>query len=279
MLCAPAAVGAIRAARAAPLAVEAWFAPKADLWQRWTRRDDRSSRSVDHALWDEFLTRFRRLSADGIAQVDYRNVGQTDKARLDDYLILLRDTAVGGLSRAEQLAYWINLYNALTVRIVLDRYPVASIRDVTFGGLFAQGPWDRKLFRVEGEALSLNDIEHRILRPIWRDPRIHYVVNCASVGCPNLGQRAFVANRAETMLEEAARDYVNHERGVRPVADGLVVSKIYGWFIDDFGGSEAAVIDHLRRHAGPGLRTRINANARIVDYDYDWRLNDAATAR
>jgi len=259
---------------AAPLAIEAWFAPKAELWDRWARRDDRSMTRVDHGSWSAFLGKFRRPAPDGIARVDYRRVSGPDKALLDDYLIRLRDTEVGRLAALEQQAFWINLYNALTVRIVLDRYPVASIRDIGFGGLFEQGPWERKLFRVEGVPLSLNDIEHRILRPIWRDARLHYVVNCASLGCPNLGDRAFDAGDAEATLQDAARAYVNHERGVRPGADGLVLSKIYGWFAKDFGGSDAAVVEHLRRHARDALHSRIDANPRIGDYAYDWRLND-----
>jgi hypothetical protein len=259
---------------AAPLVVETWFAPKAELWDRWTRRDDRLTTRVDHGLWDWFLGKFRRLAADGIARIDYRNVSGPDKARLEDYLIVLRDTEVSRLAAPEQRAFWINLYNALTVKIVLDRYPVASIRDIAFGGLFEHGPWERKLFRVEGVPISLNDIEHRILRPIWRDARIHYVVNCASLGCPNLGERSFNADDAEATLEEAARNYINHSRGARPVADGLILSKIYGWFASDFGATDAAVVDHLRRYAHGGLGVRIEANPRIADYVYDWRLND-----
>ncbi len=262
-------------AMGAPVAIERYFVPEAELWPRWTRRDGASVLAVEHGQWNEFLAKFRRAGPDGIARIAYRAVAPIDRARLDDYLTLLRGAPVDRLSGDQQLAYWINLYNALTVRIVLDRYPVASIRDIGSGGLFDWGPWNRKLFTVENETVSLNDIEHRILRPIWRDARLHYAVNCASLGCPNLAARAYESTHLDPMFEAAARDYVNHPRGAKPVADGLVVSKIYGWFAGDFGGGDGAVLDHLRRYAAPELRARIDGRPRIADYAYDWRLNDA----
>src|SRR5260370_23661258 len=121
-----------------------------------------------------------------------------------------------------------NLYEEMTVKIVLDHYPVKSIRDIAISpGLFATGPWGRKLITIEGRAVSLDDIEHRILRPIWRDPRVHYAVNCAALGCPNLARRAYDAQRLETMLEVAARTYVNHPRGSSVVDGNLVVAPAY----------------------------------------------------
>ena len=117
---------------------------------------------------------------------------------------------VSGLGRDEQCAYWINLYNALTLEVVLDHYPVDSIRDIDISpGLFSQGPWGKKLITVEGEQVSLNDIEHRILRPIWRDPRIHYAINCASLGCPNLQPRPFTGRTLDHALDLAAMRFVD----------------------------------------------------------------------
>ncbi len=161
------------------------------------------------------------------------------------------------------------------MKLVLDHYPVDSIRDIDISpGLFADGPWERKLATVEGVGLSLDDIEHRILRPIWQDPRIHYVVNCAAVGCPNLMDRAFTGARWDEMMDAAARDYVNNWRGVRFDDGELIVSKLYVWYTEDFGGSESAVLDHLRRYAEPGLRGRLEDRERIDAYAYDWGLND-----
>ncbi len=127
---------------------------------------------------------------------------------------------------------------------------------------------------MEGEALTLNDIEHRILRPVWRDPRIHYAVNCASLGCPNLQPVPFAPDTLDAQLDAAARAYVNHPRGVRRQGDDLVVSSIYHWFREDFGDSEQGVISHLLRFAAPQLAARLRRHRGGLEHDYDWTLND-----
>jgi hypothetical protein len=153
---------------------------------------------------------------------------------------------------------------------------VESIKDIDISpGFFSVGPWDKKLVTVEGKELSLNDIEHRILRPLWQDPRIHYAVNCASLGCPNLRRQAYTATTAEEMLRKGAREYINHPRGAKVKKGDLIVSSIYNWFEEDFGGSEAAVIDHLTQYAAPKLKSRLDGINSIDDYRYDWSLNKA----
>ncbi len=259
----------------ATAAFESLFAPKAKLWARWTAHDPGSKTRIDHAAWDRFLKRYVARSADGINRVAYAKVTQADRQSLDTYVGRLTATKVSRLGRAEQRAYWINLYNALTLKVVLARYPVASIRDIDISpGLFADGPWDRKLVTIEGAKVSLNDIEHRILRPIWRDPRLHYALNCASLGCPNLRRDAYTAANTDALLEAGARDYVNHPRGVTIDGSGLTVSSIYVWFKPDFGGSDAGVIAHLRRYAAPGLEKKLGRTSSIARHVYDWRLND-----
>ena len=188
----------------------------------------------------------------------------------------MQGVAIRKFSRPEQRAYWTNLYNALTVKVVLDHYPVASIMKIDISpGLFAKGPWKKKLLAIEGEKVSLDDIEHRILRPIWKDPRTHYAVNCASLGCPNLPMQAFTSANTEELLDAGARAYVNHARGARIDKGRLTVSSIYDWFESDFGGSEAGVIEHLRKYAEPALAKQLAGVKRIADDDYDWSLNDA----
>ena len=175
-------------------------------------------------------------------------------------------------NRPEQLAYWINLYNALTVDAVLRRYPVTSILDIALTpGLLNRGPWDAKLAHFAGESLSLNDIEHRIARPIWRDPRVHYALNFAAIGCPNLAVTAYTGENVERMLDAAARAYVGHPRGVTLRMGGLTLSKIYAWYAEDFGG-EVGIIDHLARYAPPDLALRLTTTP-IKAYAYDWALN------
>ncbi len=206
----------------------------------------------------------------------YAHVSDADRKRLDRYIDDLTALAISAYSRDEQRAYWINLYNALTVQVILDHYPVKSIRQIK-PNLFSVGPWRKKLITVEGEQLSLDDIEHRILRPIWRDPRLHYAVNCAAIGCPNLQTEAYTAANADTLLDRGARAYVNNPRGVAFRNGRLIVSSIYEWFQEDFGNSDEGVIGHLRRYAEPPLAARLNGTKRIAGDGYDWALNDDAT--
>lgn len=124
--------------------------------------------------------------------------------------------------------------------------------------------------------MSLDDIEHETMRPTFRDPRVHYAVNCASIGCPNLWPRAWRAPMLERELDAAAAAFVNHPRGATVLADGrLRVSSIYTWFREDFGGNEAGVVAHLRRHAAPLLAARLAGRTAIAADAYDWAFNDA----
>ncbi len=254
-------------------------APKSDLWDRWLAHDPDSDASVDHQDWTTFLERYRSLPGDGISRIAYGAVSASDRSALDQYVAMLESTRVSTLSRGEQYAYWVNLYNAVTVRLIVENYPVDSILDLDLSpGLFRFGPWDARLLQVEGEDLSLNDIEHRILRPIWQDPRTHYAVNCASLGCPNLMPVAFTRANTESLLEENADAYVNHPRGVALLGgSNLVVSKIYDWFAADFGRRNRDVIAHLRTYALPELDQRLARRSVIDDYRYDWALNDTAS--
>ncbi len=277
-LCARLALGvALLVALAGWVSIERFFAPKAELWPRWQAQDPGASETVDHGAWKRILGTYLAPGADRVNRFAYASLGPADRQALDGYIARLAATPVSALRRPEQLAYWINLYNALTVQVVLDHYPVASIRDIAISpGLLAIGPWDKALIEVEGEAVSLNDIEHRILRPIWRDPRVHYAVNCASIGCPDLQASAFTGAGAEALLETAARAYVNHPRGAR-IEDGeLTMSSLYAWYREDFGGTEAGVIAHLKRYAGPEPATALETVTEIGGYAYDWALNDAA---
>lgn len=256
----------------APL--EVLFAPTAEPWPRWERQDPDSTATIDFSAWDALLKRHVRASPDGINRIGYGAFGDDDTLMLEKVVAELASLPVGRYNRDEQLAYWINLYNAVTLKVVLDHFPVASIRDIDISpGLFADGPWDRELVTVEGQALSLNDIEHRILRPLWRDPRQHYAVNCASLGCPSLARDAYEGRHIDAMLEMAARAYVNDPRGVLLTGDRVSVSKIYVWFREDFGGSSAAVLKHLKRYAAPALAERLEAIDEIGGSHYDWRLN------
>ena len=252
-------------------------APSAEPWPRWERQDAASAQRVDQAPWAGLLRRYLRPGQDGVNRFAYGAVAPADRAALEADLARLVAVPVSRLSRAEQRAYWINLYNELTVAVVLRHYPVESITRINLTpGLFnAAGPWDAKLVRVEDEPLSLNDIEHRILRPIWRDPRIHYALNCASVGCPDLQPEPYTGANTEAALERAAAEYVNHPRGFAVRGGSLTVSSIYTWYKSDFGGTDAGVIEHLRRHAAPEKRAALEGVTSVARNAYDWKLNDA----
>lgn len=248
-------------------------APSSELWVVWTPHNAVSNDSVNHTAWAALLERHVSTPDDGIARFDYARVSDQEHKSLKQYLNNLAGVAVTDLNRTEQKAYWINLYNALTVDVILDHYPVDSIRDIKLSGLFSIGPWKADLITVEGHALSLNDIEHRILRPIWDDPRIHYAVNCASLGCPNLQNRAFTADNTESLLNTAAHEFINHQRAVHIVDDELIVSSIFDWFIEDFGDNEEGVIKHIMQFADDDLKQTLSRFDSFDD-EYDWQLND-----
>ena len=166
-----------------------------------------------HASWTEFLQTYVAPDADGLHRVAYGRVTSADRRALDAYLRELQAVRVSGLARDEQRAFWTNLYNAVTVDVISTTTPVESIMDVSISpGFFSRGPWGKKLVRVEGVELSLDDIEHRILRPVWNDPRTHYAVNCASVGCPNLLTEAFTPRTSSVSSRRPPTPYVNHPR-------------------------------------------------------------------
>ncbi|MGR3344392.1 MAG: DUF547 domain-containing protein [Paracoccaceae bacterium] len=254
--------------------VERLFARKADLWPRWEMNDPASRKSIDHSAWNELLSRKVRKRIDGVNVLDYVGFSATDRTNLAHYIADLAGVSISQFNRDEQLAYWINLYNALTVQLILDHYPVDSIRDIKIPpGLFVIGPWNASLVSIEGENLTLNDIEHRILRPIWRDPRIHYVLSCASIGCPNLRDRAYPSSGMDKLLDQAALAYVNDPRGVSIINGKVSVSKIYDWFIADFGGSEKTVLRHIQQFAKPQLAARLLEIGKLSGAHYDWSVN------
>jgi Protein of unknown function, DUF547 len=252
--------------------------PPADLWDRWLAHDPDSTRRLDHGDWDAFLVRYLRIGAEGVHRVAYGEVTPADRALLERYIAQLAGLPISDYGRAEQMAYWINLYNALVVRLVVDHYPIASIRDIGSGtGAPGAGPWRQELVEVEGIALSLYDIAHRILRPIWRDPRVHYALACGAVGCPNLQPEPFEADQLERQLSEAALAYINHSRCIRIEGDQLALSSLYRWYRDDFGGTDRDVINHLMAYAEPDLAMKLQRFDQISDDGFDWRLNDAAS--
>ncbi len=232
-----------------------------------------------HASYDALLRRYVMAQPDGVNRVDYATwkASKKDFEGLIAYIASAARLMPSKMPRNEAFAYWANLYNAITLKVILDRFPVASIRDIKSDGFLDPkaylGPWRSKRVTVEGKSLSLDEIEHEIMRPTFKDPRVHYSVNCASFGCPNLPAKAWDAMTLEADLDAAARDFINHPRGVTVQAGGkLKTSSIYKWFREDFGTDDAAVIAHFKTYAKPELAAKLE-KATIGEDGYDWSLN------
>lgn len=239
-----------------------------------------STRTVDHKAWSQLLARYVKQGADGLNRVDYAAFKRAGQPELKAYISRLEATDPRTLDRLEQFAFLANLYNAKTIDIVLDHYPVKSIKDISLGGgliaAFTGGPWKANVLKIYGVDASLDDIEHGVLRQVFKDPRVHYAINCASVGCPNLGTEALTGAKLEQQLNAAAAAYINHSRGVTISNGQLFVSSIYTWFQSDFGGSEAGVLKHFKTYASATLAAKLKATPTIAGYIYDWNLNDVA---
>ncbi len=256
-------------------ALEQLFAPEAKLQQEWLAHNNQSTQKIDHTKWNHFLKNNINQGSDGINRIAYALVSELDKNKLRSYIDSMQAISISEFNRDEQLAYWINLYNAVTVNVVLKNYPVATIRDIDISpGFFSDGPWGKKLIKVENREISLNDIEHGILRPIWKDARIHYAVNCASISCPDLSVRAYSAATMDHALNVAAKKYIAHPRAVRFTEEGLIVSSIYSWFQKDFGEQESDVIKHIQHYASSELARKLEGVKFFDGDEYDWSLND-----
>ena len=229
--------------------------------------------TFDHSAFDALLQRHVKPDGEGYNRVDYAAL-KGEHAALDAYLDRLAAADPTTLSRDAAHAWWINLYNAKTLDVVLDAYPVASIKDVDLGGsVFRSGPWFAPVITVNGKALTLDNVEHNIVRAIFDDPMSHYGLNCASYSCPNLMPRAYTGANVNAQLWESGRQYVAHPRGLRVENGRITASRIYKWYADDFGGSSAPV-DHWLSLATPEKAAAIRA-ATMGRHQYDWSLNDA----
>ena len=250
-------------------------APKSELWPYWNQSRSDSNIEVDHQLWQSLLSRFVRESADGINRVAYREFDEAAKLELSNYLESMSRVAPTQLNQNEQLAYWINLYNAQTIQVVLDHPKKKSI--LSMGPFFAFGPWDEPYLTIEGKPVTLNDIEHRILRPIWQDHRLHYVLNCASIGCPNLNRHAYQAELIDQQLAGAQVNFLRHPRAVTLTDSGkLQVTSLFDWYLIDFAQDISGLLAYLaaqRPDLAADLSALVDEGNPKIDYVYDWDLN------
>jgi hypothetical protein len=229
------------------------------------------SQPVDHRLWDSLL----QAHVSGAGWVDYPGFIQ-DSVRLNEYLTLLKNNHPNkkNWDRNERMAYWINAYNAFTVKLIVDHYPVQSIKDIKNGIPFVNTVWDIKFIEIEEAVYDLNNIEHGILRPKFQDPRIHFAVNCASVSCPKLWNRAYTAEGLDEQLDRAARDFLRDERRNVIAEDRVQLSKIFSWYGMDFKKKGKKLIEYLNQYSPVQIQPDVE-----VDYlEYNWNLNEEENA-
>lgn len=229
----------------------------------------RADASVDHSAFDALLSAYVRQG-----RVDY--AGLKNKAQdLEAYLDTLADVEIGGLRRDERLALYINAYNAATLMLILEHYPgIKSIRDIP-----EAKRWQDPRWVIAGRQLSLDDIEHQVLRKRFGEPRIHFAIVCASIGCPPLRAEAFVADKIEKQLDDQARQFNRNQQYVRWAADTntLYISTIYDWFAEDFEKAGGNVLQFIVHYAEPDVARQVqslHSKPNIQYLDYDWSLND-----
>ena len=225
----------------------------------------RAQTSVDHSLFGKLLASHVTHGA-----VDYKGF-QKDEIQLDRYLAQLGSISPQELSPPEQMAFYINLYNAWTIKLILTRYPhIASIKET--GGLFSS-PWDKKIVVLDHTKVSLDHIEHDILRPQFKDPRIHFAVNCASKSCPPLLGEPYTGHGLETQLDQVTTAFINDPKSNYIRDDTLYVSSIFKWYSQDFIEGIPAF---FQKYAHNGLKNKLMAlssELKISYLDYDWSLN------
>jgi hypothetical protein len=235
-------------------------------------RRDSDSRPITHERWDALLK--KHVSPEG--WVDYEGF-RRDSVELNRYLAQVSSVHPNdkNWSRNEQMAYWINAYNAFTVQLVAQHYPVASIKDIKRGVAFVNTVWDIKFIKIEGYTYDLNNIEHNILRPIFKDARIHAAVNCASYSCPPLRAEAYTAERLDAQLTDGMRRFVRDPLRNRITPQKAEVSEIFKWFRGDFEDDAKSVRAFLSRYT----EQPIGADTPINYINYDWRLNEKKNAK
>ncbi|KTD49158.1 putative Ser/Thr protein kinase [Legionella quateirensis] len=248
------------------------------LWPKWEVNNPLSTETISHQAWQNFLDKHVITNEEHINLIDYAHLTQQDLNLLKNYVKAMSQIDIDNYNRQEQLAYWINLYNALTVQTVANYYPIANIQEINISpGLFSVGPWGANLLTIKDTTLSLDDINNRIIRPVWNDPRTHYALNNATIGAPNLSKQAYQGVRLEQQLNDAASTYINSLRGVQVIEGKLIISKLYDWYEEDYGGTKQDVIRHLLQFAHEPLLSQLKHINTIDSYVYNWHLNYPAS--
>lgn len=224
---------------------------------------------VSHEAWDQLLKKY--VDENGL--VNYKGF-RNHRNKLDAYLALLSKAAPNKKtwSREEQLAYWLNAYNAFTIALILDHYPVESIKDIGSGPLitFVNSPWDIKFIEIAGKKYDLNNIEHGIIRKDFDDPRIHFALVCAARSCPELRNEAYTGDDLNTQLQEETIAFINNPSRNKIGKKKAQLSKCFDWYAGDFEKGGKSITDFINQYT----TTKISKKATIEYLDYNWQLNE-----
>ncbi len=225
-----------------------------------------NSSSISHDLWTEVL---QEIVEDN-GRVNYLKLKENPE-KFHRYLSFLENNHPdpNTWSKEERLAFWINAYNAFTVKLIIDNYPLESIKDLnsSISIPFVNTIWDKSFIKINEFKYSLNDIEHRILRKKFQEPRIHFAINCASVSCPDLKNEAYISEKLDEQLEFQAKAFINDKSKNLISKEQIKVSKLFSWFGGDFK-NEGSLINFLNKFSN----TQISENTDVSFMDYDWSL-------
>lgn len=242
-------------------------APKAKKIAFWNDSEELSELSVDNSKWGSLLKKFVITNhSSGVNRIDYAAFTEADRAELGQYIDYMQQLDPRQLTKARQKAYWLNLFNAALVQEVLESEPEDSIREV------GRGLWRSNRLYITMQKTSLDDIEHGILRPIFGDPRVHFSLVAGTVGSARILAEPFTGENVEDLLESNTREFLNHERGVLINDQGVVLSSIFKWYVDDFGGDFAGVKQFITPYVSDRVANTLS-NSRRARYDYSWALN------
>ncbi len=224
-----------------------------------------SQKAPSHKQWDKLVKKY----VNEAGMVNYKGF-QKDKADLDAYLKTLSDNAPqSSWSENDQKAYWINAYNAFTISLILQHYPVKSIKDIGGSIYKINTAWDIKFIKIGGDKYDLNNIEHKFLRRKFDDPRIHFAIVCASMSCAKLRREAYAGDKLDAQLEDQGRDFLNDKSKNNITADKAQLSKYFSWYSGDFT-KKGTLANFINKYS----KTKITEKTKTTSLDYNWSLNE-----
>jgi hypothetical protein len=243
-------------------------------WQQWAVNNPASTEEIDHSIWNRILKTYVSTNSKGQNLFNYAAVSPADQRALKHYLEVLSLVKVGGLNKNEQLAFWINAYNAIVVQAILKSYPVESVLDVD-GNIFNRGPWKDNYFSVGGMPINLFNIRHNILFANWDDIRVIYTLSCGAIGCPNIGSKAVRGKHVGGYLNSATIAFINGPVAILKFDNGSIkTSRLFYWSKREFKKRKISLLSHLKFYAAGDMAYKLKSVDRFAGYGFNWHLND-----